>query len=293
MPSWSRLRPERTPRSCSRLSLPGCTSSSRSRCASRWRTPTRSSRRETGAGRVVQVGTMKRYDPAVEQMLAELPDSAAELLYVSVVVNDPEFEPYFGAGEIVRGSDVPADLIDATRRARPPRSRQPSAPAHPDVVRAFSESFLGSLIHDLNVVHGLLERMGEPLPAEVIGRRLVERRPGGRRIGPSRERRPLGQRVDPAARHARVRGVDLALLRRLGANAHLPVAVAAPAPDGLPPRRGRRRHRTASVSTSYEEAFSRELVHFHGCILGGTCRTPPEQAAARHRRPDRMFLAAG
>ena len=35
-------------------------------------------------------------------------------------------------------------------------------------MRAFSESFLGSLMHDLNVVHGMLERMGEPLPAEVV-----------------------------------------------------------------------------------------------------------------------------
>ena len=50
------------------------------------------------AGRVVQVGTMKRYDPAVEAMLAELPDSAVDLRYVSVVVNDPEFEPYFVPG---------------------------------------------------------------------------------------------------------------------------------------------------------------------------------------------------
>ena len=35
-------------------------------------------------------------------------------------------------------------------------------------MRAFSESFLGSLLHDLNVVHGMLERLGEPLPAEVV-----------------------------------------------------------------------------------------------------------------------------
>ena len=35
-------------------------------------------------------------------------------------------------------------------------------------MRAFSESFLGSLLHDLNVVHGLLAAMGEPLPGEVV-----------------------------------------------------------------------------------------------------------------------------
>ena len=37
-----------------------------------------------------------------------------------------------------------------------------------DVVRAFSESFLGSLLHDLNVVHAVLDRLGEPLPAQVV-----------------------------------------------------------------------------------------------------------------------------
>src|SRR5207249_2418122 len=67
------------------------------------------------AARVVQVGTMKRHDPAYERMLAELPVSAETLRYVDVVVNDPEFEPYFGS-EIVRGADVPRELIDATRR---------------------------------------------------------------------------------------------------------------------------------------------------------------------------------
>ena len=46
------------------------------------------------------------------------PDSADDLRYVSVVVNDPEFEPYFEPGDIVRGSDVPRELIDATRRQR-------------------------------------------------------------------------------------------------------------------------------------------------------------------------------
>src|SRR5439155_10893943 len=54
------------------------------------------------SGKVVQVGTMKRHDPAVEALLESLPDSAADLRYVSVVVNDPEAEPYFEPGEIVR-----------------------------------------------------------------------------------------------------------------------------------------------------------------------------------------------
>ena len=119
------------------------------------------------ARRVVQVGTMKRYDPAYERMLAELPDSPETLRYVSVVVHDPEFEPYFGV-EIVRGSDVSRELIEATRRGEAEQVEEAVGAGDPDTVRAFSESYLGSLLHDLNVVHGLLERLGEPLPAEVV-----------------------------------------------------------------------------------------------------------------------------
>ena len=119
-------------------------------------------------GSVVQVGTMKRYDPAVEAMLDALPDTAADLRYVNVVVNDPEFEPYFEPGEIVRGADVPTDVIEATARTRPEQVEQAVGSGDPTTSSAFSESFLGSLLHDLNVVHGMLERLGEPLPAQVV-----------------------------------------------------------------------------------------------------------------------------
>src|SRR3989440_2078143 len=57
------------------------------------------------AGKVVQVGYMKRFDPAVERMLAELPDSAEALRYVRVMCHDPEWVPFFAADDIVRGAD--------------------------------------------------------------------------------------------------------------------------------------------------------------------------------------------
>src|SRR5204862_7757207 len=81
---------------------------------------------------------------------------------------DPEFEPFFEPGEIVRGNDVPRELIETTRRAESEQVARAVGSSGEDVVRAFSESFLGSLLHDLNVVHGMLERMGEPLPAQVV-----------------------------------------------------------------------------------------------------------------------------
>ena len=69
------------------------------------------------AGKVVQVGYMKRYDPAWERMLAELPKSAAELRYLRVMCHDPEWVPFFTESEIIKGTDVPDDVITATRQA--------------------------------------------------------------------------------------------------------------------------------------------------------------------------------
>ena len=119
-------------------------------------------------GNVVQVGTMKRFDPAVEAMLDAFSGPAADLCYVSVVVNDPEFEPYFEPGEIVRGADVPAELIDATRRQEAAQVAQAVGSDDPNVVRALSESFLGSLLHDLNVVHGALAATATTIDRRVL-----------------------------------------------------------------------------------------------------------------------------
>ena len=44
---------------------------------------------------------------------------------------------------------------------------------------------------------------------------------------------------------------------------------------------------------SFEEAFRRELVHFHDCCVNGVeCLTPPEQARVDTELLTQMFLAA-
>ena len=45
---------------------------------------------------------------------------------------------------------------------------------------------------------------------------------------------------------------------------------------------------------SYDEAYQRELVHFHRCMLGAEeCRTPPEQARIDQAVLTDMFKLAG
>jgi predicted dehydrogenase len=245
------------------------------------------------AGKVVQVGTMKRYDPAVEAMLDSLPETAAELRYVSVVVNDAEFEPFFEPGEIVRGTDVPADLIEATRRQEAEQVAEAVGSGVEDVVRAFSESYLGSLLHDLNVVHAILARLGEPLPAAVVagdwwneGRAVY----GALRL----------------ANGARIDGAWIQMLDTFEYRETIQLMFAEelhslefPSPwlkqHPTVYRRSRPSGRSveATVVTAYDEAFSRELRHFHSCITEGTvCRTPPEGARLDIDVLTQMFLLA-
>ena len=245
------------------------------------------------AARVVQVGTMKRFDPAVERMLAELPDSAAELRYVSVVVNDPEFEPFFGPGAIVRGSDIPQELIVATREAEAAQVETAVGSGHPDVVRAFSESFLGSLLHDLNVVHGFLDRMGEPLPAEVVSGDWWSE---GRAVAGS-VRLANGARWDSAWIQLLDTYEYQETISLFFANSVRTLTFPSPWLRQFPTvyRRSETGGGTNTVrmSTSYEESFSRELEHFHQCIAEGvSCRTPPEQARLDIDVLTRMFLAS-
>ncbi len=245
------------------------------------------------AARVVQVGTMKRYDPAVEQMLAELPESAETLRYVGVVVNDPEFDPFFEPGEIVRGADVPADVIEATRRAEAEQVEAAVGSGHPDVVRAFSESYLGSMLHDLNVVHGLLEAMGEPLPAEVVAGDWWH---GGRAVAGS-VRLANGTRWDSCWIQLLPTFEYRETISLFFDESVRELTFPSPWLRQHPTiyRRSERDGRTNSVriAASYSESFVRELLHFHECVVDGVpCRTPPEQARLDTDVLTRMFLAS-
>jgi predicted dehydrogenase len=245
------------------------------------------------AGKVVQVGTMKRYDPAVEAMLDALPGSADDLRYVSVVVNDPEFDPYFEPGEIVRADDVARELIGQTRREEAEQVEQAVGASSEDVVRAFSESFLGSLLHDLNVVHGMLERLGEPLPAQVVGGDWWNE---GRAVyGALRLRN--GARVDGAWIQVLETFEYRETIRFMFAEEVHSLEFPSPWLKQHPTvyRRSRRNGRTDEVRVveAYDEAFRRELLHFSDCVVEGVpCRTPPEGARLDIEVLTQMFLAA-
>ena len=163
-----------------------------------------------------------------------------------------------------------------------------------DVVRAFSESFLGSMLHDLNVVHGASAAMGEPLPAEVVAGDWWNE----------------GRSVTGSLRLRNGSRCDLSWIQILGTFEYRETIqfVFGDSVRTLEfPSPWLKQHptlyrRTASggrtnivqVAHSYDESFARELRHFHDCIVDGVaCRTPPEGARLDIEVLRSMFLAAG
>jgi predicted dehydrogenase len=244
------------------------------------------------AGKVVQVGYMKRFDPAVERLYDELPADAGGLRYLRVVVNDPEFVPYFGPDEIVRG-EVPADVVQETRRLEQEQLEEAVGRADPEAVTAFSDGYLGSLVHDVNLVHGALERLGIANPAPVADAAWWA---GGRALTGSVQL-PSGARWDSAW----IQLMDTREYREsvafFFADSIRTLEFPSPWLRRSPTRYERSgtegAARVATSFTSAAEAFVRELVHFHDCVTSGTpCRTPPEQARVDIALLREMFLAA-
>ena len=246
------------------------------------------------AGRVVQVAYNNRFDLAYERLVSELPDSTETLRYISVLVHDPEFGPYFGPEDLARGSDVPAAVIEAGRAAEAEQVRAAVGTDAAEAIKAFSGGFLGSLVHQVNMVHGMLARMGEPLPAPVIAGDAWAT--GEALTGSVRLRN--GARWDSAwiqliALHEYDERITLYFddsVRTLS----IPSPWLRQAPSTYTVTAAGDGGREARAFDSYEEAYQRELVHFHACMLGAeACRTPPEQARIDQQVLTEMFLASG
>jgi predicted dehydrogenase len=131
------------------------------------------------AGKILQVGYMKRFDPSYETALRLLPGSAETLRYISVEVNDPDAWPFIRHHACCRGDDVPAELIDAAAR----KQQEQVARAVPGVIdssdyRGFTGAYCSSIVHDVNAVHGLLEALGIG-DGEIVGAQLFAGGEGG------------------------------------------------------------------------------------------------------------------
>jgi predicted dehydrogenase len=131
------------------------------------------------AKRVVQVGYMKRFDPAYEALAAMVKGLGDRLRYVSVEVNDPDAWPFVAHRDLCAGDDVPAALVDESRQARAEQIARALGRQPPDdQLRGFAGPYCSSIIHDVNAVHGLLDEMGIKT-GDVIGAAWFANSAGG------------------------------------------------------------------------------------------------------------------
>jgi len=130
-------------------------------------------------GRVLQVGYMKRFDPSF-LLLRELVRGRGETLrMISVEVNDPDWWPFVAHRDFLPGRDVAAELI---REGAEKLSRQVAAAIGRTIEGAqlmgFVNPFCSSMIHDVNLVHGLLDAMGCST-GEIMGSAIFANGEGG------------------------------------------------------------------------------------------------------------------
>jgi predicted dehydrogenase len=114
------------------------------------------------AGKVVQVGYMKRFDPSYEMLLSLLPKDAEGLRQISVECHDSDSWPFNQhQGDFVKVSDVPPDLIAEGAALREKQvHRATGRILTGGEMWGFTNSYCSSLIHDINAVHGMLDVMG-------------------------------------------------------------------------------------------------------------------------------------
>jgi predicted dehydrogenase len=111
------------------------------------------------AGKVVQVGYMKRFDPSYEMLLSLLPKDPSQLRMISVEVNDPDSWPFNQhQGDFLKTGDVPAEMIaDGKKRRDQQVARAVGRSLTEAEMWGYTNCYASSLIHDINVVHGVLD----------------------------------------------------------------------------------------------------------------------------------------
>jgi hypothetical protein len=150
----------------------------------------------------------------------------------------------------------------------------PAGGAHqPD---AFSDVLLGALVHDVNLAHGVLDRLGH----EVV--RVADAAAGPAAATATVElsggaRWSMAWLLEPAAGE-----FTEELLACTTAGVH---RLSFPAPYQRPSAAthlhtaGGAGRWTATASRGYADAYARQLEHFHACATAGAaCRTPVAQA---------------
>jgi len=248
------------------------------------------------AGKVVQIGYMKRFDPSYEKLLSLLPKSAGDLRMISVEVQDPDSWPFNQhQGDFVKTSDIPADMVaDGKRRRDDQVARAVRRELTTAQMWGYTNSYCSSLIHDINVVHGVLEALGVET-GEVIGAAFFAGGDGGhgsvRLAGTDAIWQMTHLFVHKVADYKeRVTfylndGIFELVFPSPYLN-HFPTRLLVKRSDGTVLQQ-------TEYCASYEEAFIRELIGFwHSVVEGAPVRNTVEAATKDLKLVERLTAAA-
>jgi predicted dehydrogenase len=242
------------------------------------------------AGKVLQVGYMKRFDPSYESALRLLPGTSKTLRYVSVEVNDPDAWPFVRHHATCRSDDVAVELIaDATAKQREQVGRAVAGLDGGVDYKGFTGPYCSSIVHDVNAVHGLLDALGIP-DGEIVGAQLFAGGEGGQGAIRLLDGRALWTMVHlavPALADYRER------ITLYFDDSSLELEFPSPYLNHQPTRLTLRKSEGHTLSvqevrSGFEEAFVEELKGFWSAIVEGTAVRNTAEAARRD-----MALLAG
>ena len=116
------------------------------------------------ADRIVQVGYMKRFDPAFIALAELLRRQQTPLGAINVDVLDPDSWPFVSHRDVFLGDDVPAELVAENDRKRTEQiaTALGGAPTR-DGVKGFAGPLCSSLVHDINLVNGALAALNQTI----------------------------------------------------------------------------------------------------------------------------------
>ena len=107
------------------------------------------------AGVTLMVGTMKRYDPAYERLVELLP-SISDLRLIGVTTLEAPIAPYVAHLPLIGAADDISDQLEALERSEREPLDAAVGDADEQTRRVYRTVLLNTLVHELNMLGGLL-----------------------------------------------------------------------------------------------------------------------------------------
>ncbi len=213
----------------------------------------------------LMVAYMKRYDPGYRFAQRVLPRLRG-LRAVEVHIWHPSEPQYLEHHGLRRAADVPTTTLDRLRAEQSALVREAVGEVPASIEFAYAEVLLGSIIHDINALRGLLGAPDEVLSTEIWadGNAVMSMLRYGKDV-----RAVLTWTFLDDVRNYREDISLLAIDGRLGIHFPSPFLKSVPTPVVLEVMDEGVYTRSEHLA-NFEEAFKQELLHFHDCVVHGT-----------------------